>query len=370
MNFRNTFAEIDLNAIGNNINAVRRAAPGRKILFAVKADAYGHGVSEIAKYAERNSLVDYFGVSSIEEGIELRENGITLPVMILGLTLPLENNIINIIKADLIPSAADISFITLLDEISKKMNRITKIHVKTDTGMGRIGCKPEDAPEIIRHAMNCRNIELEGLFSHMPVSDDANNGFNFQQISVFKKLIENLESENIKIPLKHLANSAAIINFPDSHFDMVRPGIICYGYRPDYKTDKDIGIIPSLSLQSQVVFTKRISKGSKLSYGHIYETPDDCYISTIPVGYGDGYSRFFSNCGKVIINNEIYPVVGRVCMDQLLINTGSDRIEPGTRVFLFDRKTFTVDDAAAMINTISYEITCSISRRVPRIYIR
>ncbi len=369
MMLRNTFAEIDLNAIKNNISIVRKTAAKSKILFAVKADGYGHGMVEVATFTEKNRMVDYFGVASIEEGVELRENGITLPILILGLTLPVEKNIDYILKYNLASSAADDAFIDLLNKTAFKNKKKCVIHIKTDTGMGRVGCTPDDALKIAEFASNCSNIELEGIFSHMPVSDDISNSFNDHQISVYKSMLRRLESKNINIPVKHLANSAAILNYPETHFDMVRPGIICYGYRPDYKSFNNTGIIPSMSLKSQIIFTKFVKKGTKLSYGLTYEVPDNSYISTIPIGYGDGYSRSFSNIGKVIIGDEIFPVVGRVCMDQLLINTGSKEFAPGTEITLFDKKHFTVDDAANAIQTISYEITCGISQRVPRLYL-
>ena len=365
-----TIVEIDLNAIKDNLIALKKnAGSDKKLLFAVKADGYGHGAVQVSKIVEEMKLADILGVSSPTEGIELRQAGITLPILVLGLILPNKEIIETLFDFNLSQSVADPKLAQEISKIAIRRKKDISLHLKVDTGMGRIGCRPEESVPMAEDISGLAHIRLEGIFSHFPVSDNPDSDFTREQIGTFKKITDELIHKDISIPLKHLANSSAILNYSDSLFTMVRPGIMGYGYMPSDTFKNDIKLIPSMSLRSYIVFIKRVKKGTALSYGLTYTTDRDSNIATIPVGYGDGYSRFLSNKGKVIIRNKTYPVVGRVCMDQILINLEDDRYALGEEVTLFGREKITAETIADWIGTIPYEVTCSISKRVPRVYL-
>lgn len=363
-------AEIDLNSIEKNINLIRnKIGKDVKILLPVKANAYGHGIIEVSKFVEKNMLVDMLGVASLDEGIELRKAGINLPILIFGLILP-DKNLINLIfDYDLSQTFADTALVEKISQVGRKRKKNACLHLKIDTGMGRIGCRPEKAVEIIRQVSSLKYINLEGIYSHFPIADDTDSEYTAKQINKFKQIINELQSEGIDIPIKHISNSAGIIHYPESFFSMVRPGIMVYGYLPSSTMKSSVTLEPSMTLRSYIIFIKSAAGGTPLSYGLTYTTNSKSNIATIPIGYGDGYSRFLSNKGKVIIRNKIYPVVGRVSMDQILVNLGNDEYPPGEEVILFGKKTITVDTVADWIDTIAYEVTCGISKRVPRVYI-
>ena len=366
MNCRGTFAEIDLNAIRHNLNTVKKQCGNSKILMAVKADAYGHGAVEISGFCEKEKLADVFGIASIEEGCELRNAGIKSDILILGLILHDKSCIAEAVDNSLILSVADLQFARMLVEFSNVTNKTIRVHIKTDTGMGRIGCSFDEIEELTKLLISSKNIKLEGIFTHMPVSDSENSIFNETQIQKFKSaasLAENVCGFKL---IKHMANSGAILKFKETHLDMVRAGIVCYGYPPVETTEK---FIPVMTLKTRIIFSKKVLKGTGLSYGLTYAPEKDCNIVTAAIGYGDGYNRLLSNNAHVIIKNRLYPVAGRVCMDQILINTFDDIFEAGEEVILFGKETVTAQTIAASINTIPYEITCNISKRVPRVFI-
>ena len=366
---KKTHIEIDLNAIKQNILAIKERVDQKKILLAVKADGYGHGAVKVSRMVEENKLCDTLGVSSPQEGIELREAGIKLPILILGLILPDRDVINTILNYDLEQTVADLRLSREISLAAKERKKKAVLHLKIDTGMGRIGCPPGEAIEIGKAIYELDNVQLKGIFSHFPVSDDPDSDFTRKQIEKYKSIITEFERIGINIPLKHMANSAGILNYKESIFNMVRPGLIAYGYRPSKNCDSNIKLIPSMSLKSYIIFFKRVKKDAALSYGLTYKTGSDTNIATIPVGYGDGYSRFLSNKGKVIINNKLYPVAGRVCMDQILIDLGNDVYPLGEEVILFGNNIITAENIAELIGTIPYEVTCAISKRVQRVYL-
>lgn len=366
---KKTHVEIDLNVIKQNILAIKERVEQKKILLAVKADGYGHGAVKVSRMAEENKLCDILGVSSPQEGIELREAGIKLPILILGLILP-ERDVINIIlDYDLEQTVADLHLSREISLAAKERKKHAFLHLKIDTGMGRIGCSPGEAVEIGKAIYALDNVQLKGIFSHFPVSDDPDSDFTRKQIENFTSIITEFERIGINIPFKHMANSAGILNYKESIFNMVRPGLIAYGYRPSKNCDSNIKLIPSMSFKSYIIFCKRVKKDTAISYGLTYKTRSDTNIATIPVGYGDGYSRFLSNKGKVIINNKLYPIAGRVCMDQILIDLGNDEYSLGEEVILFGDNIITAETVAELIGTIPYEVTCAISKRVRRVYL-
>ena len=366
MNCRGTFAEIDLNAIRHNMNTIKKQCRNSKILMAVKADAYGHGAVEISRFCENEKLADVFGIASIEEGRELRNAGIKSDILILGLILHDKNCITEAINNSLILSVADLQFAGMLIDLSNEINKTIRVHIKTDTGMGRIGCSFDEIEKLTKLLISSKNIKLEGIFTHMPVSDSDNGIFNETQIQKFKSaasLAENVCGFKL---IKHMANSGAILKFKETHLDMVRAGIVCYGY-PPMETDEKF--IPVMTLKSRIIFSKRVTKGTGLSYGLTYAPDKDSNISTVAIGYGDGYNRLLSNNAHVIIKNRLYPVAGRVCMDQILVNTFDDVFNAGEEVILFGKETITAQTIASSTNTIPYEVTCNISKRVPRVFI-
>ncbi len=365
-----THVEIDLGAIGHNLSRIReKAGGGVKILLAIKADGYGHGAIPIARYVERRGLADALGVASPSEGIELREAGITLPILVLGLILPDCESLEAVFNYSLSQTVADTALARAIDGEAARRGTKANVHLKVDTGMGRIGCRADEAVRIAQEISSLDGVRLEGIFTHFPVSDDTSSAVTSEQVRTFSAIVSELQNRGIRIPLVHAANSAGILNFSESYFTMVRPGILAYGYMPSPDCCNSVDIIPSMTFTSCIMFKKRVPPGTALSYGLTHTTARETTIATIPVGYGDGYSRALSNKGLVIIRDRLYPVVGRVCMDQILIDLGDDDFPTGEKVVLFGTGAVTAETIAGMIGTIPYEVTCGISKRVPRIYV-
>lgn len=370
--YQPTQAIIHLNRFKYNIlNIKKHVGKKCKICLAIKANAYGHGAIVLAFFAQENKLADFLGVATVSEGVELRENGITLPILKFSPCLSYE-----------IPAAIDykitltVASLDFAKELSyyAKLKKITiPVHIKVDTGMGRIGFKYENSFKNIKKIVELENIKIEGLYTHFPSSDEKNKDFSFYQIKLFKKLISKLENIGINIPIKHMANSGAIFDITESFFDMVRPGIMIYGYPPSNEVKKTVKIKPVMTLITKVNSIKLFNPGETISYGRTYTIKNKTYIAVLPAGYADGYNRLLSNKSKVIINNNYYPQVGRVCMDQIMINLGlNHNINIGDTAILMGKsknKSFTAFDMAKIVGTISYEILCNINKRVPRIYI-
>ncbi|MBN2403207.1 MAG: alanine racemase [Spirochaetes bacterium] len=368
--FKKTYLEIDLDAVRRNLVSIReRVGNGTAVLLAVKADGYGHGAVQVSRMAEKNALADMLGVSSPMEGMELREAGINLPILNLGLILPRREEIDTILKYGISQTVADFALAEKISVAAGKKGLVVKLHLKIDTGMGRIGCRPEEAFVIGKTIAGLPGVLLEGVFTHFPVSDDPDSTFTKNQIAEFKEILEEFEINGIDVKYRHMANSAAILNYKESIFNLARPGITAYGYRPSGNCNSSVKLIPSMTFKSCVIFIKRVKKDTPLSYGLTYRTKNDTNIATVPVGYGDGYSRFLSNKGSVIIRGNLYPVAGRVCMDQILVDLGNDEYPLGEEVILFGRDTITAETIAELIGTIPYEVTCGISKRVQKQYI-
>ena len=369
MSTKKTVVEIDLEAIMHNLSLIKEMiGKDRKILLPVKADGYGHGAIQVARAAEKNRLADIFGVSSPEEGIELREAGIYHPILILGLVLPCQEAIDNVVNYDFSQTVADMELSRKISETAGGKMKKAKLHLKIDTGMGRIGCRADEAVDLAKKISELENIELEGVFSHFPAADEPDSDFTRNQIKIFEDIIKKIEKTGTGIKYRHMANSAAIFNYKGSIFNLARPGIAAYGYRPSRDFNSAIGLVPAMTFKSYIIFRKRVKTGTPLSYGLTYKTERDSNIATVPVGYGDGYNRLLSNRGSVIIRDKMYPVVGRVCMDQILVNLGDDEYPIGEEVVLFGKKDVTVETVAETIGTIPYEVTCAISKRVRRVY--
>lgn len=367
-----THVLVHLDAIRFNLEGIRKAVGDqRKILIAVKANAYGHGAVPIARLAESAGM-DWLGVATVPEGIELRQAGINLPILKFSQAFPEEME--SSVENNLTLTVYDKENITTLQSICFKLEKHTNVHLKVDTGMGRIGASSEDAVEIaVFIERDCPNLHLQGIFTHFPVSDLPDDQFTENQISLFGSVVSAItESIGRRVEIVHAANSGAILDYPYAWFDMVRPGIMVYGYYPDKQTIHSITLKPGLSFHTRVSTVKQVKAGTSISYGRTWQAPRDTYIATLPVGYADGFNRLFSNQGRVLINGRSYPVVGRVCMDQTMIDLSPvTDVRVGDEVVLIGAsgdKEITCDEWAEKLNTITYEVTCQINSRVKRYY--
>ncbi|MFZ5952029.1 MAG: alanine racemase [Candidatus Rifleibacteriota bacterium] len=367
-----THARIHLANIRYNLENIKKAVgKDRKILIAVKANAYGHGAVEVSRMAEKIGI-DWLGVATVPEGLQLREAGIKLPILKFSPVFAEEMDAAVRNKLDL--AIVEMENARTLQKCCASLGLNARVHLKIETGMGRIGATPEDALKIAEEIrQNCPNLELFGAMTHLPVSDEGNKTFTSRQIDRFKKYVKNIETSlNFKFSLVHCANSGAVLAHPEGWLDMVRPGIMIYGFYPDRETPQTIDLRPGLSFLTRVSFVKKVEKGCSIGYGRSWVASEDTYIATFPAGYADGFNRLFSNSGRVLINGESYPVVGRVCMDQSMCNLGPETtVKPGDRVTLIGtdgNETISVGEWAEKLNTITYEVTCQINSRVCRYF--
>ena len=361
---------VSLKAIRNNLKHLKKkVGKDIKILACVKTDAYGHGIEKVSKAIHKE--VDYLAVASVEEGVFLRKIGIKLPILILNCILPDEAE--KIVKYNLSQTLCSLKVADALDKEASKRNKKAKVHIDIDTGMGRIGVRLPDAVDFIKKVKKLKNLNIEGIYTHFPSADESDGNFTYQQIKTFGNLIKKLETIGIEIPLKHTANSAAIMNFTKSYFNMVRPGLMVYGYYPSPSVKKAVKLEPALSLRTRIVCLRKLPKGATISYGRTYTTPRTSMIATLPIGYGDGYSRALSNKGEVIIHGKRAPIVGRICMDQTMVDVSKiPGVKIDDEVVLIGKQkneTITVEEVAAKIGTIPYEVVCMIGKKVKREYI-
>ncbi|MFA6078321.1 MAG: alanine racemase [Candidatus Omnitrophota bacterium] len=366
--FRSTWAEVDLGAIEYNFKQVKKSV-GKDImvLAVVKANAYGHGTVEVSKVLEKMG-VDYLGVATTDEAMRLRDRGIKSPILVLGHVLPgevkacVEKNITLTLCGDELFSAID----KAVRDPAK-----AKVHIKIDTGMGRIGVWHEEALNFIKNLAERKNVMIEGIYTHFS-SIGRDDFFTSYQIESFEKLLEKLESFDIRIPLRHAANSIATVDFQRSHQNLVRPGLIIYGMYPKHTFPKLIKLKPALSLKTRIVFIKDTPPGRSISYGRTYVTQNHTKIATLPIGYADGYNRNLSNRAEVLVRGRRARVVGRVTMDQTMIDVGHIKnVKLGDEVVLIGRQgkeEIRTEKLARLAGTIAYETVCSISNRVPRVY--
>ena len=365
---RPTYVEVDLKKLKDNYNKTKERVKSSIVMPILKANAYGHGMVELAKFLEKSGA-EIFGVAFLEEGILLRKEGIKSDILVLGGLSGYQVDYF--INYNLIITASSIDKLNIIDKIAKKLNKKARVHLKIDTGMERIGVHYYNSELFFKTALEKKNIIIEGVYSHFANSDHPNEELTKIQFNHFMNSIKYFEKKNYKL-IRHIANSGAIIRFPEMHLDMVRAGIMLYGYMPDRDMKKTIDIKPILSLKSKVVYFKVIPKGAKVSYSSTWSADKMTRVVTIPIGYGDGYPRALSNRGEVIINNKKYPIIGRVCMDQIMVDIGDDEVFNQNEVVLIgegkDNK-IDCDDIAKIANTISYEILTMINNRVPRIYI-
>lgn len=372
---RPTIAEIDLACIARNIQAIRRfMGPGCEILAVVKADAYGHGAIPVARTALNNGA-NWLGVALMEEGIALRRSGIIAPILVLSQLFPIQAQIA--LRYNLSCAVATYEFAEALSNAAVKEGKKAKCHVKVDTGMGRIGLHPTQIVSFVRRIAMLPNIEIEGIFTHLATAEEEDKTFLMRQLSLFHDAIDALRAGGIQAQYYHAANSMAAITVPEARFDIVRPGILIYGLTPVYgerakKTRTELGITPALSLKTKVVFVKRCAPGTPIGYGSTYTTDRTSTVATLPIGYGDGLSRALSNCGEVLVRGMRLPIIGRICMDQCMVSAGDLELDVEDEVVIIGsqgKEEITGEEVAEKLNTVSHEVLCAISKRVPRVYL-
>ena len=371
---KRTWAEIDLDAIAHNMREIRKiTSPDAQIMAVVKADGYGCGFYETTKVLLENGA-DRLAVAILQEGKQLRKRGIDVPILILGASF--EDDIEDIIDSDITPNVCSFEFAKAISEVSERKQKTTKIHIKLDTGMSRVGFLISDNNEkVIREIEKISqlpHIEIEGIFSHFSTSDEADDSYTRLQFKRFMEVCNELKNIGINIPIKHICNSAGVMMYPEMHLDMVRPGVILYGMYPSEEVDKSrLNLIPAMTVKSKITFVKEVEAGRGVSYGKEYITDGTTKIATVPIGYADGYLRKIAKCGKMIVNGVKVPIIGRICMDQSMINVSNvHNIERGDEAIIFGREGITIDDLAKWLDTINYEISCVIGKRIPRIYIK
>ncbi len=367
-----THARIHLPNIRANLQGIRQAVgPDRKILIAVKANAYGHGALEVSRLAEREGLADWLGVATVPEGLQLREGGIRLPILKFSPTFPEEMGAA--VEGGLTLAVCSRENAEALEAAARAAGIPATAHLKVDTGMGRVGVAPEGAAQLAAFLeTGCPHVRLEGVFTHLPVSDEADPAYTQAQIQRFREVAEAVQRAAGRKLLVHCANSGAVLGHEAGWLDLVRPGIMIYGFYPDAGTPRTIPLKPGLSLLTRVSFLKRVKAGTRIGYGRTWTAPQDTWIATLPAGYADGFNRLFSNRGRVLIGGCSYPVVGRVCMDQSMVDLGPETsVEVGDEVVLIGRsgdREITVDEWARELGTITYEVTCQINARVARVF--
>ena len=374
--YERVYAEIDLDAIHKNVLAMKRNISEKtKILAVIKTDGYGHGAIPIAKELETEDSVYGYAVATAEEALDLRKNGILKPILILGYSFSgnyeelIQNNIsITLFREDTFREVA---------RVAQKIGKKALVHIKVDTGMGRIGVSPDEnglnyAKQIIETDSLC----LEGVFTHFAKADEINKEFTFEQIKKYTYFVNEIEKRFCyEIPVKHVSNSAGIIDLKEANMDLVRAGIILYGLYPSNEVSKEKVILkPALSLYSTVVFLKEVKENTPISYGGTFVTEKPMKIATIPVGYGDGYPRSLSGKGYVLIRGQKAPILGRVCMDQFMVDvTHIKDVEMGDKVTLIGTdgtENITVDELGDLADKFNYEFVCGLSKRIPRTFVK
>lgn len=369
---RPVWAEIDLDAIKYNIDSIKRRVDTKELIAVVKADAYGHGALDVSKTLVENGATK-LAVAVITEAMELRHGNINTPIMILGYT-PLEFAA-DLINYDIEQTIFDLEYATKLSEIALNLGKKAKVHVALDTGMGRIGFLINDNSlnEILKIS-SLKGLEVVGIFTHFATADESDKNYSNKQYKKFTDFNEKLVSKGVNIPLKHVSNSGAIIDMPNTYLDGVRAGIVLYGYYPSEDVLKqNLDLKKAISIKTQVAHVKILDKNEYVSYGRKFKAERKSIIATLPIGYADGYSRALTGKAKVIINGKFAPVVGTICMDQCMIDvTDIGDVHVGDEVIVLGRDKdlkFDADDMAKAMGTINYEVLCMIKQRIPRVYI-
>ena len=365
---RPTRVEVDLNVIKENYKKIKEHVGNCKIMPILKANAYGHGLLRIAQLFEELNT-DYLGVAVVEEGILLREKGINIPILVLGGVWG--NQVPLFLKHNLTITASSIDKLNQIDDTAGQMNVKAKVHLKIDTGMERIGAHYYNAEKFLDAAYNCQNIKVEGIYSHFANSDASDLIYAKLQLERFNKVLIYFEKRSIETPIRHFANSGAILQLPEANFDMVRPGIMLFGVYPTKEVNKTLEIKPALTWKSLVVFFKVIKPNHPVGYDSTFTTDHNIRAVTIPVGYGDGYLRSMSHKAEVLIRGKRFPVIGIISMDQIVANIENESAYNGDEVILLGNdglNIITCQELADWAGTNPYEILTNINTRVPRVY--
>ena len=371
------YCEIDLNAIRHNYQKIQKIASNQmvagetktlKLIWVVKANAYGHGMLEIANCLDQLGA-EFFGVSNVDEGIALRKAGITKDILVFETTFPELAEVI--IDHQLIPTVCTYSLAQELNGYAQSIGTKIDVHIKIDTGMGRLGVSYQDAIQFIERLRGLNHLNIKGIYTHFPVAD-TNGDYTINQIQDFIRLLQELEKRNIQIPFIHAANSMGILEYRNTFFNLARPGLMLYGLYPSATIKTKIHLKPAMSVRSRIIFIKRILKGQGVSYGHAFIAKDDMTVGILPIGYNDGYFRAFSNHACVLVSGVRCPIIGRVTMDQTIVDLSRvDAPSLGMPVTLLGEelgKSVTANELATLAGTINYEIICSLGNRLPRIY--
>ncbi len=366
---RSTWTEIDLSRLRGNLDAIKARVAPAMVMLVVKANAYGHGLKEVA--CQIGPHADCIGVAVLEEGIYLREEGVQTPILVLGGIWG--NQIPAYIEHNLTLTAPSVERLEQIEQAAAQMGKRAKVHLKIDTGMERIGVHYYNAHTLQEAALHCQHVEVEGIFSHFANTDSTDLSHARLQLERFNEVLRFYEKHSLPMPIRHMANSGAILQLPESYFDMVRPGILFYGVYPFAEAPHTVEVHPALAWKSRVVYFKVTQPGHPVSYGSIWQSDHPVRIVTVPVGYGDGYFRGMSNKAQVIIRGRKYPQVGRICMDQVMVNIEADSAYNGDEVILIGEsqsgEKITVENLAEWAGTISYEVLTNINTRVPRVYL-
>jgi alanine racemase len=362
--------EIDLGALTYNYRQLRQiVSPLVKFLAVVKADAYGHGAVPISKRLDELG-VDFLGVATVKEGLEVRAEGVCKPILVMSGIY--REEVETVLRYCLTPMIYRLEIAEALSAEAGKVDKKIPVHIKVDTGMGRLGVLYEEAPAFFSQLQRLKNIVIEGVASHLSTADDENQSFAKEQLRRFFWTLEKIKEGGVSPPLCHIANSAAMINLPDVHLNLVRPGIMLYGSYPSPSLKDKIILRSVMSWKSRVADLKKVPSGFFISYGRTFSASRPSVIAAIPVGYADGYSRLLSNRGEILLKGKRAPVIGRVCMDWTMVDvTDIPGVEVGEEVVLMGRQLaeeITPDEMASRIGTIPYEILCSVGKRSPRIY--
>ena len=386
MNKHLTWAEIDLNAYAHNITELKRITRnGARLMAVVKANGYGHGAIEVAREALENGA-QYLGVARINEAVQLRTAGLDAPILIFGYTPP--DLAETLIRYDLTQTVYSIAAANTLSAIAGRQGKKIKAHIKVDSGMGRLGLllkeptagNPGDRPttDPVQQALGISRLSgltVEGTLTHFATADSTDKSYANRQLEKFLDFVDRLRREGLEPPIKHAANSGALIDLPESHLDMVRPGIATYGLYPSGEVNKNkVDLKPVMTLKSRIIHLKKVPAGFNISYGITYQTNKSTTIATVPIGYADGFNRLLSNRGHMLVHGQRVPIVGRVCMDLTMLDVGNVpdvAIEDDVVVFgQHQNESVTADEMASTLNTINYEIVSTITARVPRIYVK
>lgn len=362
---RPTYLEVNLSRLKQNLDNIRAHVAPAKVLAVLKANAYGHGVDSVAPFIA--PFADYIGVAIVEEGIHLRKIGIDKPILVMGGTLPEQLPLF--IEHDLTLAASSPDLLLAAEGLAASTRRRLRVHLKIDTGMERIGVRDDEAESFLEQAGACRHLEVEGIFSHFANSEAPDLVHTKLQLERFNEVLRFYEKHSLPPPpIRHMANSGAVLQLKESHFDMVRPGIMFYGVYPGPQTARTVKVEPALTWRSRVTYSKITPPGRPVSYGSLWQAEVPTRIVTVPCGYADGYFRRMTNRAQVLINGRRYPQVGRICMDQFMVNCGGDEVAVGDEVILLGGS-ITADDLGEWAGTNNYEPLTNISARVPRVFV-